>query len=156
MAELVGQGPVAHHLGTSAVDTSAKIPIGTRARDKSGNEYIYLLGVASTAAGSVVTYDEAGVTTLIAANAIGPVAVAEAATVASTYGWYAIKHLGKSCACDAGITDNAKVYIDGTSGRVDDTVVAGDQIMGMVFRSTDTSNFATVQLDYPYASDSLG
>lgn len=156
MANLVGQGPIAHHSDTATIDTSAKAPVGTRAKDKNGNEYIYLLGVASTAAGSVVTYDEAGVTTLIAANAIGPVAVAEAATVANTYGWYAIKHLGKLCACDATIADNAKVYIDGTSGRIDDAVVAGDQIMGMVTRGTDTANFVLVQLDYPYASDSLG
>lgn len=155
MANLQGL-PQGFHSDTSTIDTTQQVPIGTRAHDVYGNEYIYLKGIGSTAAGSVVTFDEAGVTTLIAANAIGPVAVAMAATVANTWGWYAVRHLGLSCACDASITDNAKVYIDGTAGRVDDTVVTGDQITGMVFRSTDTSNFATVQLFYPQATDSLG
>lgn len=142
---------------TSSIDSAAVHDVLTRAwdADNPDNEYIYLQGVASTVAGSVVTYDEAGATTLIAANAIGPVAVAMAATVASTYGWYQIAGTA-TAACDAGITDNAKVYIDGTSGRVDDTVVLGDQIMGAIFRGTDSSNLVSVQLNYPYASDSLG
>ena len=41
------------------VDTEARNAIGTEATDNSGNVYIYLAGVANTAAGSWVTYDEA-------------------------------------------------------------------------------------------------
>jgi hypothetical protein len=142
----------------TAIDTTAVVPIGTVACDASqpDNEFIYLTGVASTAIGSVVTYDELFITTLIAANAIGPVAVAMAATVASTFGWYQIRGKNVVVSCDAGVVDNSKVYIDGTSGRVDDTVVAGDQVSNAVFRSTDTSNICTLQMQYPYVNDSLG
>lgn len=140
----------------TAVDSTKKQRLLTRKRHVDGSEYIYLKGVTSTAAGSVVTFDEAGVTTLIAANAIGPVAIANAAVDASTkYGWYMIFG-SRTAACDAGVVDNAKVYIDGTSGRVDDTVVAGDQVHGAVFRSTDTSNLATLEVKYPFVTDSLG
>jgi ABC-type uncharacterized transport system permease subunit len=62
------------------VDTVQKYTFGSRVQDKDCNEYIYLKGVASTLAGSWVTYDELGVTTLLAANAKGPVAIAMAAT----------------------------------------------------------------------------
>ena len=56
-------------------------------------EFILLLGVASTAIGSLVTYDGTTYqTTLCAttANQARPVAVAMAATTANLYGWYQI------------------------------------------------------------------
>lgn len=154
---LLSGGPVGAHAATGTVDTSAKVPLLTRMRGADGHsEYIYLQGVASTIAGSVVTYDEAGVTTLIAANAIGPVAIATAATNStSEYGWYLICGT-QSASCDSGVADNAKVYIDGTAGRVDDTVVTGDQVVGAVFRGTDSSNLVSLQVTYPYVTDSLG
>lgn len=65
---------------TSVVDTSAKTTVLTRAFDSAGDEYIYLKGVASTVVGSWVNYDETGTTTLLPANAIGPVAIAMAIT----------------------------------------------------------------------------
>lgn len=133
---------------TSVVDTTKRHPLGTRAVDPDGNEYIYLEGIGSTALYSVVTYDEAYLTALIAADAVGPVAVAMAAIVASSYGWYMIK--GSTYAkCDSGVADNSALYINGTSGRVDDTDVAGDAIIGMWSRGTDSSNVVAVQLDYP-------
>jgi hypothetical protein len=94
----------------------------------------------------------------VVANAIGPVGFAGAAIVASSFGWYCIRtpRGGLSVSTDAGIVDNAKVYIDGTAGRVDDTVVAGDQLSNAVFRSTDTANFALIHADYAFATDSLG
>jgi hypothetical protein len=141
---------------TTAVDSAKACPLLTRGFDAAGNEYIYLTGVGSTVAGSVVTYDEAGLSTLVVANAIGPVAIAQAAVDStSEFGWYLI-HGTCSVSCDAGIVDNSKVYIDGTAGRVDDTVVAGDQVLGAVFRSVDAANFATIQVSYPSVSDSLG
>lgn len=56
-------------------------------------EFIYLKGVASTAVGSLVTYNSTtGVTTLapVGANKADPIAVAMAATGASECGWYQI------------------------------------------------------------------
>lgn len=146
--------------GTSvltSVDDAAVVDVGTIVKDADSDyaEYIYLQGVASTVAGSVVTFDEAFLSTLIVANAIGPVAIAMAATVASKFGWYMIRG-SRTANTDAGIVDNSKVYIDGTAGRVDDTVVAGDQVSNAVFRSTDTANFSSIQIDYPYVNDSLG
>lgn len=56
-------------------------------------EFIYLLGVASTVVGSVVTYNAATWQTALAAvgaNKPQPIAVAMSANVASQYGWYQI------------------------------------------------------------------
>lgn len=79
-----------------AVDTTAKVPLGTivRARDSSlgEGEFIYLQGIGSTVAGSVVNYDDSFLTALstTALDKPRPVAVAMAAIVASRYGWYQI------------------------------------------------------------------
>jgi len=56
-------------------------------------EFIYLLGIGSTAVGSLVTYN--GVTGVTALAAVGankpqPIAVAMSANVASQWGWYQI------------------------------------------------------------------
>ncbi len=133
---------------TDAVDTVQRHPLGTRAWDKDGNEFIYMLGVASTILGSVVSFDEAHVTTLIVPNAVGRVAVAMAAIEVSSYGWYQIYGINENTGCDT-IGADAACYIDGTAGRVDDFAVAGDWIAGMISRSTDTTNICTVELNYP-------
>lgn len=121
--------------------------------DHQGNEFIYLAGAASVGAGSVVTYDEVGVVTLIAARAIGPVAVASGATVAATWGWYQISG-SRTAKCDAtGTEDNKQCYIDGTAGRIDSVVVAGDIVYGMCFRSNSAANLATVHMSRPHVAD---
>lgn len=137
------------------IDSSAKVPVLTRYRADDGKEYIYLKGIGSTIAGSFVTYDEAGVTTLIAANAVGPVAVAVAATVANKYGWYQVFGVCTTASTDTVAADKA-LYIDGTSGRADDAVVTGDLIVGAASMTSDTSNIATVFLSYPFVTDALG
>jgi hypothetical protein len=83
-----------------AVDTTAKVPLGTirRFRDVTygEGEFIYLLGVASTVAGDPVTWTAATFATTRAVAGAGipmAVAFATAATVASTYGWYQISGL---------------------------------------------------------------
>lgn len=141
---------------TDEIHTTAKNTVGSRGRDKDGNEYIYLKGIGSTIAGSVVTYDEVGVTALIAANAIGPVAVAQAATVASTWGWYMI--FG-SCLVDmvASSADNASLGRETTDGKVGDGRAAGDQILGMIARGATTSAaLALAQFAYPSVNDITG
>ena len=143
------------------VDTVKKFTLGTvvQAKDTSLDqvgEFIYLTGVASTAEGVAVTYDEVGATTLLAANAVGPVAFALGATVANTYGWYQI--LGKCCAKSAAsCADNALVGREGSDGDVGDGEAVGDQINGAISRSaTDTpaTGFIWLQLfAYPYVND---
>lgn len=147
MTNLTGS-PTLAGADTSVVDTSPKHPLGTRMRDTVGGEYIYLSGVASTGAGSWVSFDEAHVTALLTANAIGRVAIAMAAIVAASYGWYQIYGKNTIAKTDT-VADNAPLYIDGTDGRADDAGVAGDWIQGAWSRSADASNVATVELNYP-------
>jgi len=155
MAYLTGPA-MAFNGDTSVVDTSAVHTLGTRANDSSGNQYIYLKGVGSTAAGSWVSYDENHATTLLAANAVGAVAVAMAAVDATTkYGWYQIYGVNTVAKTDTVAADKA-LFIDGTAGRADDAVVTGDLIVGAASMTADTSNVATVQLNYPFVTDVLG
>jgi hypothetical protein len=115
--------------------------LGTRKRDVLNNEYVYLKGVASNAAGKFVVYDENFATTLLTADEVGPVGVAMAAfDTTTTYGWAQIYGV-----CTVASTD--------TAGRVDDAEVAGDSVHGAFTMTADTSNVATVFLSYPWVSD---
>lgn len=138
---------------TSVVDSSAKHILGTRAFDVDGNEYIYLLGVASTAAGSWVSFDEAHVTTLLTTNAVGRVGVAMAAIVASSYGWYQI--YGKNTVAlgvDGADAADEPVYTTATAGSIDDHTggdTGGEMVIGAFIRVAESSNVCTVELNYP-------
>jgi hypothetical protein len=87
-------------IGSQAIattDTVQNHPLGTiiRANDPTygDGEFIYLLGVASTTVGSVVTYDASTYQTVLSAvggNIPRAVAIAMSANVASAYGWYQI------------------------------------------------------------------
>jgi hypothetical protein len=139
------------------VDSSDICGVMTRKKDNLGNEYIYLKGLATTALGSWVTFDEVGVTALLAANAIGQVAIAQAATVASTWGWYLI---AGSCQgkVAASFADNGNIYATATAGTVDDAIVAGDRVKCATGRSAidaTVSGCALVQVLYPYMDDAL-
>lgn len=139
-----------------AVDDSAKFALGqiVQANDKTlGNgEFIYLKGVASCAEGSFVTYRPKDWTAiLLAANAIGAVGIALAATVAAKYGWFQIrgKGVGKVAAAFA---DNGLVYATATAGTADDAVVAGDRVknaLGCSAIDTPATGYAYIDL-YPY------
>lgn len=91
VSNLAGAQPIA------TTSTTQKHQLGTivRANDPTygEGEFIYLLGVASTAVGSVVTYEASGYQTALApvgSNLPKPVAIAMSANVASQYGWYQI------------------------------------------------------------------
>lgn len=150
-------------IGTQAiteVSTTQQHPLGTivKAVDETYGvgEFIYLKGLASTARGTWVTYNtDDWSTTLLAANAIGPVAVAMAATVASTYGWYQIsgKAIGKAL---TGYLDNALVYATATAGSVDDAVVAGDRVknaLGASAVDTPSAGLAEFEISRPWMDD---
>ena len=135
--------------GLDVVDSSAQVGVGTVAQDGSGNEYKYLQGAASTSAGSVVIYDEAGVTSLAVADDVGPIAIAQAATIANTYGWYLINGSGSADTADD-VADNGDVYLTATPGSVDDAVVAGDRVHGALFRAAGTgASTVAIQLFNP-------
>lgn len=131
------------------IHDEAKNPLGTRRVEPDGKEYIYLQGIDSTVATDWVTYDEAFVTTRLGASAVGPCAVAMAAVVASKFGWYQDVGAAQANSVDAN-ADNGKVFATATAGRTDDTSVAGDQIVGAIYRSVAASNVATVQLNRPF------
>jgi len=121
-------------------------------------EFIYLKGLASTAVGEWVTYNEDDYSTaLLAANAIGQVAIAMAATVADEYGWYQISGKGVGLVA-ASFADNANIYATATAGTVDDAVVAGDRVKrakGASAIGTPAAGQAEVEIQYPFMDDAL-
>lgn len=151
---IIGMQPIA------TTDTVKNHDLGTivHAVDPTygAGEFIYLLGVASTAIGSWVTYNlDDGSTTLLAANAIGPVGVAMSANVASQYGWYQIsgKAVGKAL---TGYVDNALVWATATAGSVDDAVVDGDMVhlaKGASALDIPSAGFAEFEISRPYTDD---
>lgn len=146
----------------ASTETAQKHPLGTilQASDPTygAGEFIYLKGAANTAVGSWVAYNsDDGSTTLLAANAIGPVAVAMSANVASQYGWYQIggKAVGKAL---TGFLDDANVYGTSTAGSVDDAVVAGDRVQGAKGASavgTPSAGLAEFEIARPFVNDAL-
>lgn len=135
------------------IDTTKKFRLGTRKKDVAGNEYIYLAGVASNAAGAFVVFDESFATTLLTADEVGPVGVSMAAfDVTTEYGWAQIYGKNTVASTDTVAADKA-TYIDGTAGRVDDADVTGDSVHGCFTMTADTTNVATVWLNYPWVSD---
>lgn len=114
-------------------------------------EFVYLKGVASTAIGSVVIYDQyANTTTLATAGSRGPIAVAMSANVAGQGGWYQIA--GAAVVKAATVAAAGNCYATATAGTIDDATVAGDKIDGMRFKTADgtpSAGFAIVELDRP-------
>jgi len=150
-------------VGSQAIaDTSAtqKHQLGMRVKaydpDYGVGEFVYLKGVASTAVGSWVTFNEDAFTTaLLVADAIGQVAVAMSANVASQYGWYQVrgKAVGKAL---ANYADNGLVYATSTAGSIDDAVVAGDRVKKAIGASavgTPSTGLAEFELDCPFADN---
>lgn len=149
--ELIGQA-------INETSTTQKHPLGTivRAKDPTygSGEFIYLKGIGSTVVGSWVTYNVTpGTTALLAPNAIGPVAVAMSANVASQYGWYQIS--GDALAKAADVADSGKVYIDTASGVCDDAVVVGDRVNNAKWTSAEdtATSLASVYISRPFVTD---
>jgi len=153
---LLGSQPIAE------TSTTQRHPLGTivTATDPVylAGEFIYLAGVASTVVGSFVTYNmDDGTTTLLAANAIGPVAVAMSINVASQYGWYQVQ--GKAVVkVSALFADNGNLYATATPGEADDAVVAGDRIKrakGASAIGTPSAGLAEAEIDRPFMDDAV-
>jgi hypothetical protein len=112
-------------------------------------EFIYLLGVASTVAGLVVTYNATTFQTTInpnTANNEDPVAVAMSANVAAQYGWYQCEGIATILKTAVAVAPGAKIYQSATIGRVMPTSAAGKQIIGAraANLTTTTSTTSTV------------
>lgn len=140
--------------------TTQKVPLGTRVKGRSEDdgegEFIYMLGVASTAAGLLcqLKMDDGStalVDTDVADTLIGPCGIAMSANVASQYGWYQIYGKASGLAIvDGGAAENARVYPTSTAGYVDDVAVIASQVIGAKFASTEAGTPGTVELELNY------
>jgi hypothetical protein len=143
----IGMQPIAD------TSTTKNHPLGTivRATDPTygAAEFIYLTGVASTAVGSWVTYDVDGASALLVASAVGPVAIATSANVASQYGWYMIhgKHEAGLCWGSLDLASNARLYATASAGLVDDAVVSGDLINNAKVDAAKTTGGSTIAVE---------
>lgn len=148
--QLAGWQPIAatsttqnHELGTIVTAKDPTYGVG---------EFIYLLGVASTAVGSVVTYEASGWQTALApigSNLPKPVAIAMSANVASQYGWYQIG--GRAVAkktCGLALGAAAAVGVK-TAGLIAATGT-GKEIEGAITVAVSTnSTTVTLVIDRP-------
>ena len=150
MANFVDPSPSAGLPGE--VHTTQKNDLGAVRNYSDGSVYIYLLGVASTVAGSVVTYVPGTfATALIASGQKGPVAIATAAVVAADYGWYMIVGAAASTVRTA-VTTNVALFAGGVAGNVDVAAVKGDQILRLFARTPGAGGGGTTTLHIDRAS----
>jgi len=134
--------------------TTAKHELGkiVRAKDPTygEGEFIYLLGVASTAVGAPVTYNTSSYQTALAAvgtNLARPIAFAMSANVASQYGWYQISGIAVALKSSAvSLAANAAVGVL-TAGRIAGTG-SGKEVQGALVAAvaSATAGGTSVQL----------
>lgn len=122
----------------AVTDTTQNHPLGTvvRAKDPTygEGEFIYLLGVANTLVGSVVTYRATGYATALApvgTNLPQSVAFAMSANVALGYGWYQISGVAVAAKTSAlAMASNVAIGVL-TVGKVAGTG-SGKEIQGCI------------------------
>lgn len=161
MAYFIEEGRAGlQNIAVTSTTQDSGIPLGTivRAKDPTygQGEFIYLLGVASTAVGSIVTYDPT--TWLTTLSAVGgniprPIAVAMSANVASSYGWYQISGLAVcKKQCTVSLAAGAAVGVLST-GLIAGTG-SGKEIMGAavaaVASATAGRTTVTVMINRPH------
>lgn len=134
------------------VSTSKVVPLGTivEAVDPTygAGTFVFLAGAASTAAGNMVTFNPStGATTRAVAAARGLVGIATAATVASTYGWYQVR--GNTLVTSGTVVANKPAYLTATPSTIDDAVVSGDKIDGLITLAADSGGTALCALAWP-------
>lgn len=153
-------GRIGANQGITETSTTAKFPTGTIVRCKdvsSANrgeaEFMYAVGVASVVAGDYCVISPGGDAAIRAvARSKGVGGVAMAAIVASTYGFFQVRGRAVQNVA-ASFADDLQCYLTATAGVVDDAVVTGDLIYGMVSAGAVDTNQALVELMYPYTGD---
>jgi hypothetical protein len=130
---------------------SAKYSLGTRTTDKDGNEYIYLQGVASTVAYDWVSYGTVYISARLVNSVKGPIAAAQAATVANENGWYQIKGTGSAKTSNSSAV-NLNCYTCGVTGAVTtESATTGSVIFGVISGQVNTGTATTkVYMNYPW------
>jgi hypothetical protein len=179
MAYAVGAG-IAAVGAPGEVHSTKKNPVGLEMQFDDGNRYVYLPGVADTIAGSWVIVNPAtgiaaATTAQLTVTGTGPCAIATAATVASTWGWYLIKgyysgaHAGSNGTIVSGGGPLQAEVASGGTGRVVLGISTGaaSYIYGAFSYSgqPDSDSAATgtpgadqivVYVTYPYAAINFG
>lgn len=126
-----------------------------------GGEFIYLLGVASTVVGSVVTYDGASTGTPTYQTALAPataglaqpLAVAMSANLGGFYGWYQIGGHAVMATNGTLAAGPGPIYLAG-SGQVTSTAANGKQVLNArndTATGTPAANQAVVSINRPFA-----
>lgn len=141
------------------IDTVARNPVGQQCKyvdaTQGLQEYVYLKGVASCLLGDWVSFNANTFTAVrLIADAVGRVAIAPAAIVAANWGWFLIAGFYATANSDT-VSAAGGLFIDGTTGRVDDQSVAGDFVNGAVSTAADTANVLPVHLNYPYVTNTV-
>ena len=151
-------------LGIQAIQTTSTTqqhPLGTTvsAVDATygAGKFIYLLGVASTAAGDAVVFDsKVGTTTRTVAASRGQVGIAMSANVASQYGWYQVDGAAVVNTASAGTgAANSGVQTSATAGQLTVSGTSAQKIDGArctAAQDTPTSGYTQVQLSSPVAN----
>jgi hypothetical protein len=144
----------------STVDSTPTANLGDVYVDENGKEFIYALGIANTAVGSVValgleTTKNTPITALLDATnaAYGvPVAVAMSASIADKYGWYQIYGAAEA-SCLISDAADAIQYTSATAGSIDDDSTSQTAIHGIRLVDTEPGTataLLTVLLTYPH------
>lgn len=114
MAELSAQGGIAQPQATSVATTDALIATGSRARDISGNEYMYVSFSETLTAGQWVCI-AAGVASRLATASRGPVGIVQASVTSAENGWVMIYGVYDTAqiAQTTGTSEATSVYVLG-------------------------------------------
>lgn len=154
--------PVAGSQAIADTSTTQKHPLGkvVRAKDPTygEGEFIYLLGVASTAVGDAVTYDASFQTARAAAGNALPRAVAFAmsANVASQYGWYQIgglavanktKTVSMAAGIAVGISTTALISVSSSLKELQGALVA---VVASATTTTNNGDKVQLMIDRPH------
>jgi hypothetical protein len=119
---------------TGEVHATKQNELGIVRQFSDGFSYIYLQGIGSTVAGDWVAFDPSTfVTSRLATTSRGSVAVATAAVVASTYGWFG--YIGSfSANCLSACASNLPIYPSGTAASATSVLTKNAQIQNAVAR----------------------
>lgn len=155
-------------------NTTAQHPLGkiVKAYDPvyGEGEFIYLLGVAATVVGSLVTYNGSATvngtvgtptyqTTLApsTANLAQPVAVSMGVNLAANYGWYQITGSAVVATNGTLAAGPGPVYLAG-AGQVTSTQAAGKQVLNaqnVTATGTPAAAQAVVEINRPFAQGQI-
>lgn len=136
--------------------TKGGLEVGDRHIDENGYEYVLCSGVASNAAGQVVTITPGTYAAVRLTKAqvdkLHPVGVSmSAATSSSTYCWVGIKGDFDASALTLCAPDVA-LYTSGTAGSVDDDATSQTKINRMVARETAGGSTENIRMLLTYPS----